>query len=63
LEDITQQLLESKHIFTLGQLFQIAPNLTQYIVTKLVLGKKNMTVPGFNSIITLVVIDPLMAEI
>ncbi len=34
LDDITQQLLESKHTFTLGQLFKIAPNLKQYVGAK-----------------------------
>jgi hypothetical protein len=41
LENITQQLLESKHTFTLGQLFKITPDLKQYVVAKLALGKKN----------------------
>jgi hypothetical protein len=40
LEDITQQLLESKHTLTLGNwLFKIALDLKQYVATKLALEK------------------------
>ncbi len=41
LENITQQLLENKHNFTLGQLFKITPHSKQYVVASLHLGKKN----------------------
>jgi hypothetical protein len=41
LEEIGQQL-ESKHTFTLGQLFKIAFNLKQYVVAKLFLRRKNI---------------------
>ncbi len=40
LEDITQQLLDNKHTFTLGQLFKIILNLKQYVIVRLGLEKK-----------------------
>jgi hypothetical protein len=63
LEDITQQLLESKHTLILGQLFKIAPNLRQYVTTKLVLGRKIITMSRPNLIIASMAIDPHMAMI
>lgn len=63
LEEISQQLLESKHAFTLGQLFKIVPNLKLYVVAKITLGRENITIVGPNPIITLVVIDLHMAMI
>jgi hypothetical protein len=38
LEDITQQLLESKHTFILGQFFKIVLDLKQCVVAKLAFG-------------------------
>ncbi len=63
LEDITQQLLESKHTFTLGQLFRIAPNLKQYVVTKFAFKRKTIMTSKPNLIIAFVMIDPKMAMI
>jgi hypothetical protein len=63
LEEIRQQLLESKHTLTLGQLFKIVPNLKQYVVAKITLGRKNITIVGPNPIITLVAIDLHMVMI
>jgi hypothetical protein len=40
LEDITHQLLRSKHTFTLGQLFKITLDLKQYVVAKLAFDKQ-----------------------
>jgi hypothetical protein len=57
LEEISQQLLESKHTFTLGQLFKILPNLKLYVAAKIILGRKNIIVIKPNPIITLVAID------
>ncbi len=63
LKDITQQLLESKHTFILGQLLKIAPNLRQYVPTKLALGRKIITTLGLNPVIASMVIDPHMTMI
>jgi hypothetical protein len=63
LENITQQLLENKHTFTLGQFFKITPDLKQYVVAKLALGKKKTIIVGPNLVIALVVIDCHMVVI
>jgi hypothetical protein len=63
LEDITQQLLESKHTLTLGQLFKIAPNLKQYVAAKLAHRRRTITPSTPNLVIVLVAIDPHMAVI
>jgi uncharacterized membrane protein len=47
----------------LGQLFQITPNLGQYVVAKLVLQRKNVITLGPILIIALVVIDLHMVVI
>jgi len=60
LEDITQHLLKSKHTLTLGQLFKIASDLRQYVVTKLVLRIRTITTSRPNLVIALVAIDPHM---
>ncbi len=56
LEDITQKLLESKHTFTLGQLFKIVSGLRQCVAAKLTLGRKNIITTRLNLIIALVAI-------
>jgi hypothetical protein len=63
LKDITQQLLESKHILTLGQLFKIAPNLKQYVTTKFVPRRKIVTTSRPNLVITSVAINLHMVVI
>jgi hypothetical protein len=63
LEEISQQLVKSKHTFMLGQFFKIVPNLKLYVATNITLGRKNIIVVGPNPIITLVVIDLHMAMI
>jgi hypothetical protein len=63
LEDITQQLLENKHTFTLGQLFKIALDMKQYVATKLAPGRKIITMSGLNLVIALMVIDLHMVMI
>jgi glycopeptide antibiotics resistance protein len=63
LEDITQQLLESKHTVILGKLFKIALDLKQYVTTKLALGKRIVTKLGLNLVITSLTIDPHMVVI
>ncbi len=63
LEDFTQQLLESKHTLTLVQLFKIALDLRQYVIAKLVHGRKNITTTWLNPIIALMVIDSQMVMI
>jgi hypothetical protein len=40
LEDITRQLLKSKHTYTLGQLSKITLDLKQYVVAKLAFDKQ-----------------------
>lgn len=35
LQEIGQQLLSSKHTFTFGQFMHLAPNLKQYMVSKI----------------------------
>jgi hypothetical protein len=62
LENVTQQLLDNKHIFTLGQLFRIVPNLKQY-VAKLAPGRKNITITRLNLVVDLMAINPHMAMI
>ncbi len=61
LEDITQQLLESKHLLYLGQLLKIALDLKQYIVTRLAPRKITIIVLGSNMVIVSVAIDLHMA--
>jgi hypothetical protein len=34
-QEISQQLLSSKHILTLGQLMNLAPDLKQYLVFRM----------------------------
>jgi hypothetical protein len=63
LEDITQQLLKSKHTFTLGQLFKITSDLKQYVIAKFAFGKKKTIKAGPNLVIALVTIDPHMVVI
>ncbi len=63
MEDITQQLLESKHTLTLGQLFKIVPNLKQYVAAKLAPRKITIFLSRPNLVIALVAIDPHMAMI
>ncbi len=63
LEDITQQLLESKHILTLGQLFKIVPNLKQYVTSKFFPKKKIVTTSRPNLVIASMAIDLHMVVI
>ncbi len=63
LKIITQQLLESKHTFTLGQLFNITLDLKQYVVAKLALGKIKTIITRPDLVITLVVMDRHMVVI
>jgi hypothetical protein len=50
--------LESKHTFILGQLFKIAPNLRQYVPTKLAPGRKIIATSKPNPVIVSMAIDP-----
>jgi hypothetical protein len=61
LEDITQQLSESKQL--LGQVFKTTPNLKQYVDAKLAPRKIIIITQGPNLVIALVVIDPHMVMI
>jgi hypothetical protein len=63
LEEISQLLLESKHTFTLGQLFKIALNFKQYVTTKLSFRRKIITAIKLNSVIASMVINPHMVLI
>jgi len=63
LDDIIEQLLESKHTLTLGQLFKITLDLKQYVVAKLAPRIKTITSSIPNLVITLVVIYPHMVVI
>ncbi len=62
-QPIRDQLLESKHMLTLGQLFQIALDLKQYVFFELFIEQKS--VPPLPPILTmaLVAIDPHMTII
>jgi len=63
LEEIGHQLLKSKHMLTLGQLFNIVPNLKQYVATMFFPDRKNIIAIRPNSIITSMVINPHMVVI
>ncbi len=63
LEEIGHQLLKSKHMLMLGQLFNIFLNLKQYVITMFSPDKKNITTIRPNSVITLVVINLHMVVI
>lgn len=59
-EEIGQQLLDSKHMLTLGQLFKIALDLKQYVIVKQFLAKKiviplrpNLKLDGYGYIIVI----------
>jgi hypothetical protein len=62
LEKIGHQLLKSKHMLMLGQLFNIVPNLKQYVATMFSPDKKKTTIRP-NSVITSMVIDLHMVVI
>ncbi len=58
------RILENKHTLTLGSwLFKIAPDLKQYVATKLALEKIYIIATRHNLIIALVAIDPHMVVI
>jgi hypothetical protein len=57
LEDNTQQLLETKYTLILGELFKIALDLRQYVMTNLAPRRRIVIVLGPNLVITLVIID------
>lgn len=57
LEDITQQLLETKYTLILGELFKIALDLRQYVMTNLAPRRRIVTVLGPNLVITFMMID------
>jgi len=63
LEDITQQLVESKHTLILGKFFKIIPYLKKYVTTKLAPGKRIVTTLGPNLVITSLTIYFRMAVI
>jgi hypothetical protein len=63
LEDITQQLLESKHILTLGQLFKIVSNLKQYATSRFFPRRKIVTTSRPNLVIASMAIDLHMVVI
>jgi hypothetical protein len=53
------QLLDNKYILTMAQLFNLIPNLKQYVLAKLS-PKKLIVIPKSNPTIALVTIDPHM---
>jgi len=55
--------LESKHTFTLGQLFKITPDLKQYVVAKFTPRRRIVTTLRPNLIITSMVINLHMTMI
>ncbi len=63
LEDITQQLLETKYTLILGKLFKIVLDLRQYVMTNLAPKRRIVTALRPNLVITSMMIDLHMVVI
>jgi hypothetical protein len=63
LQEIGQQLLSSKHIRALGQLMHLAPNLKQYVVSKMSPNNQPTHLQAPPSNVGSIIINPQMAII
>ncbi len=62
-QEINQQLLSSKHTLTLGQLMHLAPNLKQYVVSRVLPSSQPTNPQAPPSDVGSITVDPHMAII